>query len=39
MPPLVLKRASASRSSGQWRGNDYDVLETPVSIPLTEPRE
>ena len=26
-PPLTLKRASASRSSGQWRDNDYDVLE------------
>jgi hypothetical protein len=23
---LILKRASASRSSGQWRDDDYDVL-------------
>ena len=27
MSPLILKRASLSRSSGQWRDNDYDVLE------------
>jgi hypothetical protein len=27
MSSLILKRASASRSSGQWR-DDYDVLET-----------
>jgi hypothetical protein len=27
MPPLILKRASASRSSGQWRDDDFDVLE------------
>jgi len=26
-PPLILKRASASRSSGQWRDDDFDVLE------------
>ena len=25
--PLILKRASASRSSGQWSDDDYDVLE------------
>jgi hypothetical protein len=24
--PLILKRASASRSSGQWKNEDYDVL-------------
>jgi hypothetical protein len=24
--PLILKRASASRSSGQWSDEDYDVL-------------
>jgi hypothetical protein len=24
---LILKRASASRSSGQWSDDDYDVLE------------
>jgi hypothetical protein len=27
MSPLILKRASASRSSGQWSDDDYDVLE------------
>jgi hypothetical protein len=26
MSSLVLKRASASRSSGQWKDEDYDVL-------------
>jgi hypothetical protein len=26
MSQLVLKRASASRPSGQWRHEDYDVL-------------
>jgi hypothetical protein len=26
MVPLILKRASASRSSGQWQDEDYDVL-------------
>jgi hypothetical protein len=26
MRPLVLKRASASRPSGQWQNEDYDVL-------------
>jgi hypothetical protein len=30
MTPLILKRASASRSSGQWRDDDYDVLENGV---------
>jgi hypothetical protein len=29
---LVLKRASASRSSGQWRDDDYDVLENGVVV-------
>jgi hypothetical protein len=24
--PLILKRASASRSSGQWNDDDFDVL-------------
>jgi hypothetical protein len=24
--PLILKRASTSRPSGEWRGDDYDVL-------------
>jgi hypothetical protein len=26
MTPLILKRASASRSSGEWNDDDYDVL-------------
>ena len=26
MPALILKRASASRSSGEWGEDDYDVL-------------
>jgi hypothetical protein len=26
MSSLILKRASASRSSGRWRDDDYDVL-------------
>jgi hypothetical protein len=30
MTPLILKRASASRSSGQWRDDDYVVLEDGV---------
>jgi hypothetical protein len=30
MTPLILKRGSASRSSGQWRDDDYDVLENVV---------
>jgi hypothetical protein len=29
-PSLILKRGSASRSSGQWRDDDYDVLENGV---------
>jgi hypothetical protein len=32
MTPLILKRASASRSSGQWRDDDYDVLENGVVV-------
>jgi hypothetical protein len=27
MATLILKRASASRPSGQWSDDDYDVLE------------
>jgi hypothetical protein len=27
MTGLILKRANASRPSGQWRDDDYDVLE------------
>jgi hypothetical protein len=30
--PLILKRASASRPSGQWRDDDYDVLENGVVV-------
>jgi hypothetical protein len=30
MSLLVLNRGSASRSSGQWRDDDYDVLENGV---------
>jgi len=30
--PLILKRANASRLSGQWRDDDYDVLETGVVV-------
>ena len=26
MTSLILKRASASRSPGEWKDNDYDVL-------------
>jgi hypothetical protein len=29
---LILKRGSASRSSGQWRDDDYDVLENGVVV-------
>jgi hypothetical protein len=32
MSPLILKRASTSRSSGQWRDDDYDVLENGVVV-------
>jgi hypothetical protein len=32
MSPLILKRASASRPSGQWRDDDYDVLENGVVV-------
>jgi len=27
MSSLILKRASGSRSFGQWRDDDYDVIE------------
>ena len=30
--PLILERANASRLSGQWRDDDYDVLETGVVV-------
>ena len=29
---LILKRGSASRSSGQWRDDDYDLLENGVVV-------
>jgi hypothetical protein len=32
MSELILKRASTSRSSGQWRDDDYDVLEDGIVI-------
>jgi hypothetical protein len=30
--PLILTRANVSRSSGQWREDDYDVLENGVVV-------
>jgi hypothetical protein len=30
--PLILQRASVSRPSGQWRDDDYDVLENGVVV-------
>ena len=30
--PPILKRASASCPSGQWRDDDYDVLEDGVFV-------
>jgi hypothetical protein len=32
MSELILKRASASRWSGQWRDDDYEVLENGVVV-------
>ena len=32
MATLILKRGSASRPSGQWRDDDYDVLENGVVV-------
>jgi hypothetical protein len=29
---LILKRASASRPSGQWEDDDYDVLSDGVAV-------
>ena len=29
---LLLKRASASRSSGEWKDNDFDVLANGVAV-------
>jgi hypothetical protein len=32
MATLIPKRGSASRSSGQWRDDDYDVLKNGVVV-------
>jgi hypothetical protein len=32
VPPLILKRASASRPSGEWNDDDYDVLVDGVVV-------
>jgi hypothetical protein len=32
MSPLILKRASASRPSGEWNDDDYDVLADGVVV-------
>jgi hypothetical protein len=32
MSSLILTRASVSRPSGQWREDDYDVLENGVMV-------
>jgi hypothetical protein len=32
MSPLILKRASSSRSSGEWGDDDYDVVENGVVV-------
>jgi hypothetical protein len=32
MSSLILTRASVSRPSGQWREDDYDVLENGVVV-------
>jgi hypothetical protein len=32
MSSLILKRASASRQSGRWCDDDYDVLEDGVVV-------
>jgi hypothetical protein len=31
-PQLILKRASASRSSGEWKDDDYDILADGVVV-------
>src|SRR5262245_25813012 len=38
MSPLILKRASASRPSGQWRGNDYEVPTARPRMPSSHER-
>jgi hypothetical protein len=32
LAPLILKRASTSRGSGEWSGDDYDVLANGVVV-------
>jgi hypothetical protein len=32
IPQLILKRASASRSSGEWNDDDFDVLANGVVV-------
>jgi hypothetical protein len=32
MPALILKRASASRGSGEWGNDDYDVLADGIVV-------
>jgi hypothetical protein len=32
MTPLILKRTSALRPPGQWRDDDYSVLENGVGV-------
>jgi hypothetical protein len=32
MSPLILKRASASRRSGEWNDDDYDVLADDIMV-------
>ena len=32
MAPLILKRASTSRPSGEWSDDDYDVLADSVVV-------
>jgi hypothetical protein len=31
-PPLILKRASASRPSGEWNAEDFDVIADGVVV-------
>jgi|EndMetStandDraft_8_1072994.scaffolds.fasta_scaffold64951_5 hypothetical protein len=35
MSPLILQRASVARPSGQWRDDDYSVLENGVVVGRT----
>jgi hypothetical protein len=32
MSSLILKRAAASRTSGEWREDDYDVLANSIVV-------